>query len=103
VRWPSASLVSWGTRRTAAHVLAEARAAVESEADPTGDDVRAAEALGMIHLLTAQLAGRSGHPGDAETHLAEICRVSAAEPQPETQHRKPTDAVRYHVIFSAVP
>ena len=33
-----------GVRRTALAVLAEARAAVEPEADPTGEDVRVAEA-----------------------------------------------------------
>jgi hypothetical protein len=67
-----------GACRTATSVLAEARAAVESEADPTGEDVRAAEALGMTHLLAAQLAGRSGHPGDAETHLAETANLAHA-------------------------
>jgi transcriptional regulator with XRE-family HTH domain len=67
-----------GARRTASTVLAQARAAVETEADPTGPDVRAAEALGMTHLLAAQLAGRNGHPGDAETHLAEAADLAQA-------------------------
>lgn len=67
-----------GARRTATNVLAEARAAVESEADPTGSDVRAAEALGMTHLLAAQLAGRDGRTGDAETHLAEAADLAHA-------------------------
>jgi transcriptional regulator with XRE-family HTH domain len=67
-----------GARRTAAEVLADARAAAEPEAHPTGDDVRAAEALGMTHLLAAQLAGRDGHPGDAETHLAEAAELANA-------------------------
>ncbi len=49
-----------GARRSAGTVLAQARATVEAEADPTGSDVRAAEALGMTHLLAAQLAGRNG-------------------------------------------
>ncbi|MDQ2884055.1 MAG: helix-turn-helix transcriptional regulator [Actinomycetota bacterium] len=66
-----------GARRTAANVLAEARAAV-AEADPTGPDVRAAEALGMTHLLAAQLAGRDGRPGDADTHLAEAADLARA-------------------------
>jgi transcriptional regulator with XRE-family HTH domain len=65
-----------GARRTAATVLAEARAAVEPEANPTGDDVRAAEALGMTHLLAAQLTVRDGRPGDAETHLAEAADLA---------------------------
>ena len=60
-----------GARRTASAVLAEARSAVEQEADPTGSDVRAAEALGMTHLLAAQLAGRDGRAGDADAHLAQ--------------------------------
>ncbi|MGH3779087.1 MAG: helix-turn-helix domain-containing protein [Pseudonocardiaceae bacterium] len=66
-----------GARRTATNVLAEARAAV-AEADPTGPDVRAAEALGMTHLLAAQLAGRDGRPGDADTHLAEAADLARA-------------------------
>lgn len=60
-----------GARHSASTVLDEARVAVEPEADPTAPDGRAAEALGMNHLLAAQLASRSGHPGAAETHLAE--------------------------------
>ena len=67
-----------GARRTAAAVLSEARAAVEGEADPTGDDVRAAEALGMTHLLAAQLAGRDGRAGDADAHLAEAADLASA-------------------------
>jgi transcriptional regulator with XRE-family HTH domain len=67
-----------GARRTATAALAEARAAVEPEADPTGQDVRAAEALGMTHLLAAQLAGRDGRPGDAETHLTEAAELAQA-------------------------
>jgi transcriptional regulator with XRE-family HTH domain len=67
-----------GARRTATAVLAEARAAVEGEADPTGDDVRAAEALGMTHLLAAQLAGRDGRAADADAHLAEAADLAAA-------------------------
>ncbi|MGH3420814.1 MAG: hypothetical protein ACRDOD_14655, partial [Streptosporangiaceae bacterium] len=67
-----------GARRTATNVLAEARAAVEAEADPTGSDVRAAEALGMTHLLAAQLAGRDGRPGEADTHLTEAADLARA-------------------------
>jgi hypothetical protein len=67
-----------GARRTATTVLAEARATVEPEADPAGSDVRAAEALGMTHLLAAQLAGRNGHHGDADTHLAEAADLAHA-------------------------
>ncbi|MGH4009201.1 MAG: helix-turn-helix domain-containing protein, partial [Pseudonocardiaceae bacterium] len=67
-----------GARKTAGTVLAQARAAVEAEADPTGGDVRAAEALGMTHLLAAQLAGRNGHPGEADTHLAEAADLAQA-------------------------
>lgn len=65
-----------GARRSAAAVLAEARGIVEPEADPTGSDVRAAEALGMTHLLGAQLAGRNGHPAEAQTHLAEAADLA---------------------------
>jgi transcriptional regulator with XRE-family HTH domain len=67
-----------GARHSAAVVLAEARAAVEQESDPTGSDVRAAEALGMTHLLAAQLAGRDKRHGDADTHLAEAANLARA-------------------------
>ncbi|MGH4009195.1 MAG: hypothetical protein ACRDTH_13750, partial [Pseudonocardiaceae bacterium] len=67
-----------GARRTATAALAEARAAVEREADPTGSDVRAAEALGMTHLLAAQLAGRDKRTADADTHLAEAADLARA-------------------------
>lgn len=67
-----------GARRTATAALAEARAAVEREADPTGSDVRAAEALGMTHLLAAQLAGRDKRAADADTHLAEAADLARA-------------------------
>lgn len=67
-----------GARRTAAVALAEAQAAVEGEADPTGEDARAAEALGMAHLLAAQLATREGRTGDADTHLHEAADLARA-------------------------
>ncbi len=67
-----------GARRTATTVLADAQAVVEPEADPTGADVRAAEALGMTHLLAAQLAVRDRRPGDAETHLTEAADLARA-------------------------
>ncbi|MGH3821778.1 MAG: helix-turn-helix domain-containing protein [Pseudonocardiaceae bacterium] len=67
-----------GARRSASNALADARAAVEPVADPTGDDARAAEALGMTHLLAAQLAGREHRPGDAQTHLAEAADLAHA-------------------------
>lgn len=67
-----------GARRTATTVLGEARTAVEDEADPTSEDVRAAEALGMTHLLAAQLAGRDGRAGDADTHLEEAASLARA-------------------------
>ncbi|MGH3912079.1 MAG: helix-turn-helix domain-containing protein [Pseudonocardiaceae bacterium] len=65
-----------GARRSAATVLVETMSTVESEADPTGVDVRGAEAFGMTHLLAAQLAGRNGHPGAAQTHLAEAADLA---------------------------
>ncbi|MBV9012533.1 MAG: helix-turn-helix domain-containing protein [Pseudonocardiales bacterium] len=67
-----------GARRTASAVLAEVRAIVEPEADPTGEDVRAAEALGLTHVLAARLAIGDGRPGDAETHLAEAADLAHA-------------------------
>jgi transcriptional regulator with XRE-family HTH domain len=67
-----------GARRTASAVLAEARALVDGEANPTDEDVRAAEALGMTHLLAAQLAGRDGRAGDADAHVAEAADLASA-------------------------
>lgn len=67
-----------GARRTASAVLAEARAAVAADADPTGEDVRAAEALGMMHLLGAQIAVREGRADDADTHLTEAASLAEA-------------------------
>lgn len=73
-----------GARRTASAVLVEARAAVEPQADPTGEDVRAAEALGLIHVLDARLAFSDGRPGDAETHLAEAADLAHATGERDT-------------------
>jgi transcriptional regulator with XRE-family HTH domain len=65
-----------GARSTATTVLHQTRAIVEPDADPTGPDVRAAEALGMTHLLTAQLASRGGRHGEAQTHLSEAADLA---------------------------
>lgn len=91
-----------GARRTASAVLAEARAAVEPEADPTREDVRAAEALGMTHLLAAQLAGREGHPSDAETHLAEAADLARATGERNTLqwHFGPANVAAWSLAIS---
>lgn len=60
-----------GARHTATTVLDQARAIVEPDANPAGPDVRSAEALGMTHLLAAQLASRDQRSGQAQTHLSE--------------------------------
>ncbi|MBV9142529.1 MAG: helix-turn-helix domain-containing protein [Pseudonocardiales bacterium] len=91
-----------GARRTASTVLADARAAVESEADPTGEDVRAAEALGMTHLLAAQLTGREGRLGDAETHLAEAADLARATGERNTLqwHFGPANVAAWSLAIS---
>ncbi len=65
-----------GARRAASRALTDTLGVVGPEADPSGRDVRAAEALGMAHLLAAQLATRNGHRGEAETHLSEAAGLA---------------------------
>lgn len=60
-----------GARRTATSVLAGAFAEIEPVADPSAKATGAAEALGVMHLLAAQLAARDKHPQDAKAHLAQ--------------------------------
>lgn len=67
-----------GARRAAARVLGDTMATVEPASEPTGSDVRATEALGMTHLLSAQLASRESRRGEAETHLAEAADLARA-------------------------
>ena len=69
---------------------ADALAVVEGRRRPTGEDVRAAEALGMTHLLAAQLAGREGRAGEADTHLAEAASLAAATGERNTLTRLQT-------------
>ncbi|MGH3979189.1 MAG: helix-turn-helix domain-containing protein [Pseudonocardiaceae bacterium] len=67
-----------GARRAAAGVLADAFAAIEPEVDPTGHDTQAAEACGVMHLLSAQLAARDGRADDADARIAEAAALASA-------------------------
>ncbi|HEY4004431.1 MAG TPA: helix-turn-helix transcriptional regulator [Pseudonocardia sp.] len=60
-----------GARRAADNVLSGGFAEIQPTADPSGPDKRAAEALGVMHLVSAQLAARSGRADTAQAHLSE--------------------------------
>ena len=71
-------LTRLGARHRAATVLGDALVAVESAADPTAADKGPAQAAGMLHLASAQLASREGRSGDADTHLALAAELANA-------------------------
>ena len=70
------TLIRLGARHRAAAVLGDALIAVESSADPTAADTGPAQAVGMLHLASAQLSSREGRGGDAETHLAQAADLA---------------------------
>lgn len=65
-----------GARRAAGTVLDGAFAAIRPVADPSGPDKRATEALGVMHLVSAQLSARDGHADDANAHLDEAADLA---------------------------
>ncbi|MPZ65597.1 MAG: helix-turn-helix domain-containing protein [Pseudonocardiaceae bacterium] len=67
---------SLGARRAAADVLSGALVAIEPEADPASDDTGAAEAFGVMHLLSAQLAARKGRPDEADARISEAAGLA---------------------------
>ena len=71
-------LIRLGARHRAATVLGDALVAVESAADPTAVDNGPAQAAGMLHLTSAQLASREGRRGDADIHLALAAELANA-------------------------
>jgi transcriptional regulator with XRE-family HTH domain len=70
------ALIRIGARHRAATVLGDALVAVEPTADPTAADTRPAQAAGMLHLASAQLASREGRAGDADTHLEQAAELA---------------------------
>ncbi|MGH3719806.1 MAG: helix-turn-helix domain-containing protein [Pseudonocardiaceae bacterium] len=72
------ALIRLGARHRTAKVLGAALVAVESAADPTAADNAPAQAAGMLHLASAQLASREGRGGDADTHLAQAAELAQA-------------------------
>ncbi|MGH3937104.1 MAG: helix-turn-helix domain-containing protein, partial [Pseudonocardiaceae bacterium] len=71
------TLIRLGARHRAATVLGDALAIVES-ADPTAADTGPAQAAGMLHLTSAQLASRQGRGGVAEAHLVQAAELANA-------------------------
>ncbi len=67
---------SLGARRAAADVLSGGLVAIEPEADPAGTDTRAAEAFGVMHLLSAQLAAREGRADEADARISEAAALA---------------------------
>jgi len=72
------NLTRLNARHRAARVLGDALIAVESAVDPTAADNGPAQAAGMLHLASAQLASREGRGGDAATHLAQAAELAKA-------------------------
>lgn len=65
-----------GARDAARRVLDSAMPAIEPYAAPGSDDPREAEALGVMHLVSAQLASRSGKDDTASMHLDEATVIA---------------------------
>ncbi|MGH3586261.1 MAG: hypothetical protein ACRDQ0_08035, partial [Pseudonocardia sp.] len=65
-----------GAREAARRVLATEMGAIEPYTSPNASDPREAEALGVMHLVSAQLAVRSGNPDAAQLHLDEASAIA---------------------------
>jgi transcriptional regulator with XRE-family HTH domain len=72
------TLTRLGARHRAAGLLGDTLVELEPDTDPTSPDNAPAQAAGMLHLASAQLASREGRGGDAETHLAQARELAAA-------------------------
>ncbi|MFB9307558.1 helix-turn-helix domain-containing protein [Kibdelosporangium philippinense] len=59
-----------GSRRRAKKVASSALTAVDSVIDPTAEDTSAAQAAGMLHLASAQMAAKDNRADDTAAHLA---------------------------------
>lgn len=70
------TLIRVGARHRGATVLDDALTAVEPAADPTAAGTGAAQAAGMLHLTSAQLASRERRGSDADAHLAQAAELA---------------------------
>ncbi len=65
-----------GARHRAERVAGTALEQLVDVADPTAPDTATAEAAGMLHLSSAQMAAKSGRAQDAAAHLAEAAELA---------------------------
>lgn len=65
-----------GARRRAVAVMAEELATVSALPGPTAKDSTVAQATGMLHLSSAQIAAREGRIADADAHLDEADAIA---------------------------
>ncbi|HEY2763937.1 MAG TPA: helix-turn-helix transcriptional regulator [Pseudonocardiaceae bacterium] len=82
------TLIGLGARRRATSVCGATLREISALPGPTPDDMRIAEACGMLHLTTALIAARDGRTGDVTTHLAEARSLAA--------HTGERNHMRYH-------
>jgi len=82
------ALLRLGARHRASRVLTTALADAGHQTGPTPAATESAEATGMLHLASAQLAAREGRGVDADTHLAEAGHLAA--------HTGERNALRFH-------
>jgi transcriptional regulator with XRE-family HTH domain len=66
----TSALSRLGARHRAQRVAASSLAVVDEYADPTAEDTSAAEAAGMLHLSSAQMAAKDHRADDVDEHLA---------------------------------
>jgi transcriptional regulator with XRE-family HTH domain len=66
----TSALSRLGARNRARRVAAASLSAVVDHADPTAPDTSAAEAAGMLHLSSAQMAAKDHRADEAQDHLA---------------------------------
>jgi transcriptional regulator with XRE-family HTH domain len=70
------ALSRMGARHRAAGVAGEALTLVEGEANPTAADTSAAEAYGLLHLASAQMAAKDQRSADVDAHLGQAAEVA---------------------------
>ncbi|MEV6621024.1 helix-turn-helix transcriptional regulator [Amycolatopsis sp. NPDC051106] len=65
----TSALSRLGARRRAQQVAADGLDGIEAHADPSAPDTASAQAAGMLHLSSAQMAAKDQRPDEAESHL----------------------------------
>ncbi|HXV91809.1 MAG TPA: helix-turn-helix transcriptional regulator [Pseudonocardia sp.] len=65
-----------GARRRAQKLLGDTLGTLGEAPGPTSENTSVAEAAGMLHLASAQMAARDGRLSEAETHLAEAADLA---------------------------